>query len=182
MRLTRRLMMLGVVLALALAACSSSSKPVVALDGSPRIPDVSGIVTKADATGITTNANHTYKVSKNLIAFSTYNRKPITLASTVGSFVQMGVKDNTVLWISRIGVVVTTGQTKTVSYQGDLVSVAGSILTFKDGTVLTLDKGLQAPAGVKGSTYANIDAERGVVQGATFAPPAAATTTSRPKK
>jgi hypothetical protein len=157
---------------LALAACSGSSDPVVKLDGSPRTPDAEGVVLEASASGITLDGNREYEVSKKLISFSTYNHEVVPLASTVGAYVQAGLDDRTIVWISKIGPVATDASGhKTVQYQGDLVDVAPPRLIFKDGTVLRLAAGLKPPADPEGPTYAVIDADKHVVQGATFAPP-----------
>jgi hypothetical protein len=165
---TRRVAALATTAAIAVGACSSGSSPVVKLDGSPRTPDVEGVVLKASVNGITLDGNRHYDVSKKLISFSTYNREVVPLASTIGAYVQAGVRDKTIVWISKIGPV---GASHTVQYQGDLVAAKGRTLTFKDGTVLTLAAGLKAPADPEGPTYAVIDANKHVVQGATFAPP-----------
>jgi hypothetical protein len=121
-------------------------------------------------------------VSKKLISFSTYNRQPVQLASTVGAYVQVGLHGDTVVWLGKIGPVAAADAKgrPTVAYQGDLVAVNGDSLVFKDGTVLRLAKGLKAPANPKGPAYALIDAKRHRVQGATFAP-TTPTTTSRSK-
>lgn len=170
-------------LVLLLGACGAGSeKPVVLLDGSPRVPDAEGVVIEASREGITLNRNRTYKVSPELIAFSTYNRKPIQLASTIGDYVHVGLDDGEVQWIALIGVVVVDAEGhKTAAYQGKLVRIDGRRLEFKDGTVLTLQQGLVAPADGLGDVYAAIDVDKGVVQGAQFPPaPDRATTTSRP--
>ncbi len=158
--------------ALLLAACGGGSdKPVVLLDGSPRVPDAEGVVVKASKDGITLNKGRTYTVSPHLIAFSTYNRKAIQLAATIGDYVQIGLDGKEVQWISLVGIVQVDDQGhRTTSYQGTLVAVKGKQLTFKDGTVLRLASNLTAPKDPLGSVYAAIDVERGVVQGATFPP------------
>lgn len=135
----------------------------------------------ASVNGVTLAGGGRYAVSKKLIAFSTYNRKAVPLVSTRGAYVQLGLKDNTVVWLARIGPVSTDDRGhQTVQYQGDLVGVAGTRLTFKDGTVLRLAKGLKAPSDALGPTYVVIDADARRVQGATFAP--ASPTTTRPKR
>jgi hypothetical protein len=170
---TRRVAALATTAALSLGACSSgSSEPVVKLDGSPRTPDAEGIVLKASASGITLDGDRTYEVSKKLISFSTYNHEVVALSSMLGAYAQVGLDDDTVVWISKVGPVATDAAGhKTVQYQGDLVDVRPPRLIFKDGTVLRLASGLTAPEDPEGPTYAVIDAEKHVVQGATFAPP-----------
>ena len=167
MHTTRRVAALATAAAIGVGACGGSSAPVVKLDGSARIPDAEGVVQNASINGLTLDGGRKFAVSKKLISFSTYNRKPVQLISTRGSYVQLGVRDNTVVWLGKIGPV---GPDGTVQYQGNLVDIDGRALTFKDGTVLRLAKGLTAPSDAEGPTYAVIDADKHVVQGATFAP------------
>lgn len=173
----RRVAALGALVACGVAACASQP-PVVKLDGSARVPDAEGIVRSASINGLSLDGNRRFKVSKKLISFSTYNREPVALASTVGAYVHLGLRDGTVVWLAKVGVVSAdaTGH-RTVQYQGDLVTAAATRLTFKDGTVLTLADGLRAPADATGPTYVVIDADKHRVQGATFAPLTATSTT-----
>ena len=169
----------AVIAASALAAsCGSDSSPVVKLDGSPRIPDAEGVVQSATAGGLRLDGNRSFAVSKKLIAFSTYDREPVQLARVRGSYVQVGIKGRTVVWLARIGLV-TLGATgkSVVQYQGNLVRISGRRMSFRDGTVLRLAPELDAPAHVSGPTFATIDPKRHVVQGARFA--SAATSTTR---
>lgn len=162
---------LAAATAIASGACGGSSGAVVKLDGSPRRPDAEGIVVKASINGITLDGNRRFGVSKKLVSFSTYNHDVVPLASTVGSYVQAGVDDGTVVWLGKIGpVAVDASGHHTVQYQGELVDIDAPNLIFEDGTVLRLGKGLKAPADPFGVTYAVIDADEHVIQGATFAP------------
>ena len=157
--------------AVVLAACGGSSDPVVRLDGSPRQPDTEGVVRIASVDGITFEGGRKYRVSKELISFSTYTREPVSLRSTLDSYVQAGVIGGTVVWLSKIGPVSTDAAGhRTVQYQGDLVDIDGRRLVFKDGTVLRLGAGLKPPEDPLGPAYVVIDADKKVVQGATFAP------------
>ena len=176
--------LLAAVGALALlAACNSSSPPAVLLDGSPRVPDVEGVVQKASKAGITLDGNRKFTVSDKLISFSTYNQRVVPVGSTVGKYVQLGVDDGQAKWLALIGVVSTdeTAGGETVRYQGELTKVVGHRFEFKDGTVLRLASNLTAPDDPLGLTYVVIDAKRRVIQGATFQD-RAATTTTRAKK
>ena len=165
----RRVAALLVAVAFTLSACGGSSPAAVKLDGSPRHADVEGIVVTAGASGITLDGQRKFAVSDKVISFSTYNRKLVPLVSTRGAYVQAGVKGNTVVWISKIGPVSADASGhRTVQYQGTLVKVAGAELIFKDGTVLRLGAGLKAPANPLGPVYAVIDADKHVIQGATF--------------
>ncbi len=168
----RRVAALVTTAALSATACGGSADPVVRLDGSPRQADTEGVVLKASAGGITFDGDRSYEVSEKLISFSTYNREPVRLASTRGAYVQAGVKGRTVVWLSKIGPVATDpAGHRTVQYQGELVDVDPPYLVFKDGTKLRLGKGLTPPADPLGPTYVVINADKHVIQGATFAPP-----------
>ena len=171
-----------VALAVIAGACAKqeSSSSAVALDGSPRVPDAEGVVVSASPKGLTLNGGRRYKVSPKLVAFSTYDLKPVALASTVHQYVQIGVDDDTVVWLAQIGIVQTGADGKrTTLYQGSLTRVSANRLYFRDGTVLRLAPGLHAPGDATGQTLAYIDVDRGVVQGATLPP--APTTTTRPE-
>ena len=162
---------LAATAAVFLTACGGSSDTVVKLDGSPRRPDIEGVVRTASIDGITFEGGRKYRVSKELISFSTYTREPVALSSTLDAYVQAGVDGNTVVWLSKIGPVSTDDAGhRTVQYQGDLVDIDGRSLVFKDGTVLRLGAGLKPPEDPFGPTYIVIDADKKVVQGATFAP------------
>lgn len=165
---TRSAVALILMTAISLGACGGS-KAVVRLDGSPRHADVEGVVVNAGAAGMTLDGRRSFKVSDKVVSFSTYNGALVPLASTVGAYVQAGVKGKTVVWVGKIGPVTTDASGhRTVQYQGTLVKVDGSDLVFKDGTVLRLGKGLKAPANPLGPVYAVIDADKHVIQGATF--------------
>lgn len=153
-------------------ACGGSSDAAVKLDGSPREPDIEGIVVKASREGVTLEGGRSYSVSDKLMTFSTYNRKLVPLASMIGAYVQGGVDGKTIQWLSKIGPVIKDDKGHaTAQYQGELVDVDGDRLVFEDGTVLRLQDGLEAPSDALGPTYVVIDADQRVVQGATFAPP-----------
>lgn len=169
-----------IAVAVLLTACGSSSKSVVVLDGSPRVPDVEGVVESVSAKRVRLDGKRSYPVSHDVVAFSTYNRRAVALAGTKGKYVHIGLRHGEVVWVGQIGVVQLNNDSRTVLYQGNLVSVSGRRLNFVDGTVLRLAPGLTAPADVRGNTFVVIDPDRHVVQGATFAP--AASTTTRPEK
>lgn len=168
-----------VALALLLGACSKDDAAPSAFvpDGSARVPDAAGVVVRASAKGVTLRGGRTYKVSPKLVAFSTFNLAPIQLASALNDFVHLGLEGETVVWLARIGPVDTDDAgRRTTLYQGSLTSTRGSLLYFRDGTVLQLESGLHMPDDARGLTTAHIDADSGLVRGAVF-PPAAPTTT-----
>jgi hypothetical protein len=176
----RRVAALATTAVIALGACGGSSGPAVKLDGSPRTPDAEGIVAHASINGITLDGNRRYDVNRQLMSFSTYNRKLLPLVRMIGGYVHVGLKGKTVVWIAKIGVVARDADGHaTVQYQGDLVSVHGTQMIFRDGTVLTLHRGLKPPADAAGPTYAVIDADHHYVQGATFAPKSETTQDAR---
>lgn len=169
----RRVAALATSAAITLGACGGGGAPSadIKLDGTARVPDAEGIVAKASIDGITLDGGRKYDVSKKLISFSTYNLQLVPLVRMIGSYVHIGLKDKKVVWIAKVGVVTRDADKHgTVVYQGHLVSTRGQRMTFRDGTVLTLKRGLTPPADATGSTYVVIDADRHYVQGATFAP------------
>lgn len=154
----------------AILAASCSSEPVVKRDGSLRVPDAEGVVEKVSPTRITLDGGRSYPVSSALVSFPTSRpRRDTKLASTVGSYVQLGVKHAQARWLAVVGVVTTDASGhKTAMYHGTLARVAGTKLVFKDGTVLQLAKGLMTPKNPTGLVYVVIDAQLHVVQGASF--------------
>ncbi|MEY2467605.1 MAG: hypothetical protein QOF21_303 [Actinomycetota bacterium] len=177
----RRLVVLGIIAVAIFGSACSSSPASIKLDGSPRVPDVEGVVQKASAAGITLDGARTYEVSPKLASFSTYNQRVVSLKSTLGKYVQLGVDDGEVKWLSLIGVVnADEAGHQTVVYQGELVAVRDSRFDFKDGTVLRLANGLTPPKDPLGRTIVVIDAKRHLIQGATFQ--GEVTTTTRTKK
>jgi len=161
-------------------ACRSSDEGAFKLDGSPRVPDAQGVITKATPRMIEINGER-YSVDEDAVVFSTYNRKMIGLGQVIGDYVHVGLDGKKAVWVARIGRVLRTDPAKpVVIYQGTLERVAGPRLDFTDGTVLTLAKGLTVPASrAAGNTDVVINAETGRVQGLTL-PPEKSTTSSAP--
>lgn len=142
---------------LLLGACSGGGGDELVLDGTPRRPDAEGVVTAISFQEIRLDGGRTYKVSKELQSFSTYDLAATPMLQRKGQYVQLGVDGDVAEWMAGIGVVVrAAGRKPVVFYNGDLVEVDGDEAVFADGTVLTLAEG--AAAGVpKGPVRAEIN-------------------------
>lgn len=159
-----RLAVCGVVALLATACGGSggSGAPTVRLDGSPRVPDVEGLVARVSLKSITINGR-AYRVSAKLQSFSTYDGSPAALLGRKDQYVQAGVKDNVVGWLAGIGAVIQPAGT--VFYLGDLVGVQKGRAVFRDGTTLAVAPGIDRST--RGRVRAEIDAARRVVTSVT---------------
>lgn len=170
-----------VAVAAVAGACRSSDDGAVKLDGSPRVSDVQGVITQATPTMIELDGER-YEVDKDVVVFSTYNRKIIGLSRAIGDYVHVGLEGKKAVWIARVGRVLRTDPAKpVVIYQGTLKRVAASRLDFTDGTVLTLAKGLTVPASRTArvsDVVINVTTDR--VQGLTLAPAKTTTKSTAP--
>lgn len=159
-RLARAAAAATAVVAIGLAGCGGDDEPAVALDGSPRLPDTEGVVTEVSDDKIVLDGKHTYEVSDDLMAFSTYTLEAIPLAHRKGQYVQLGLDGETAEWLALIGEPLE-GR---VYYTGELEEVDGDNLVFADGTVLTLGDGVKPPAEA-GRMRAVVDPNKRVVVG-----------------
>lgn len=146
--------------AIGFAGCSGDDEPAIALDGSPRLPDVEGVVTEVSDEEIVLDGKHTYEVSDDLLAFSTYTLEAIPLAQRKGQYVQLGLDGDTAEWLALIG----RPLEGRVYYTGELEEVDGDNLVFADGTVLTLGDGVKPPTD-SGRMRVVIDPNKRVVVG-----------------
>ena len=129
-----------------LGGCSKGGDDRVVLDGSPRHPDVEGVVDAVTVDQITLDGGREYKVSPELQSFSTYDLAASPLLSRKGQYVQLGLSGKTAQWMAGIGVVVRApGADPVVFYNGELVETDGDEVVFRDGTVLSLAKGVKPP-------------------------------------
>jgi hypothetical protein len=160
-----RLHVLTIVVVLLVAGCSEGGgKPSLVLDGSPRVPDVEGVVEQISFDRITLDGGRSYGVSKELRSFSTYDLAPVPMLHRQGQYVQLGLDSREVVWMAGIGVVVRApGVAPVVFYNGYLLRVEGDRATFRDGTVLRLGRGVESPV-PSGLLRAEIDPEAKVVR------------------
>ncbi len=152
--------------ALVLGGCRSApADPTadIALDGSPREPDGEGIVEKVSLEEITIDGQ-TFGLSRNLLAFNTYTLEALPVLSTQGSYVQIGVKSDKVVWLAQVARVLTADGEPQAFYRGTLVAKEDRMLTFQDGTVLQASKDLPIPA-VGSIVVADLDVRARVVKG-----------------
>jgi hypothetical protein len=152
---------LALVAVLALAGCSrGEEKAAFALDGSPRFPDAEGVVEEISRERITLDGDRTYKVSKELASFSTYDLGPTPMLHRKGQYVHLGLDGDTAIWMAGIGVVVRApDKPPVVYYNGFLLKVEDGQAIFRNGTVLRLADGVESPV-EQGTLRAEIDPER----------------------
>ena len=153
------------VIAMVMVACSGGGdRDRFALDGSPRFPDVEGVVERISTERITLDGGRSYDVASDLASFSTYDLGPTPLLHRKGQYVQLGVDGDTAEWMAGIGVVVRApGKAPIVYYNGYLLHVQDGRAIFRNGTVLRLADGVKSPAET-GLLRAEIDPARHVVR------------------
>ncbi|MDQ1402044.1 MAG: hypothetical protein QOG03_360 [Actinomycetota bacterium] len=160
----RRLLVVAAAVALVMTGavgCRSTSKPVVNLDGSPRIPDDQGVVTAVSRQRLTLDGTRTYPISPGLQAFSTYTLTVVSVLERKGQYVQIGLNGKTVVWLANIAAVLPTTP-PAVYYQGRLLRIDRTGAVFRDGTVLRLAPELH-PSFTTGRVQARLDPARHVV-------------------
>ncbi len=150
---------------LLLAGCNGGGgPPPLVLDGSPRVPDVEGVVEEISFERITLDGGRSYGVSKELRSFSTYDLAAVPMLHRRGQYVQLGLDGGKVAWMAGIGVVVRApGAAPVVFYNGYLLRVDGDRAIFRDGTVLRLGRGVESPL-PSGQLRAEIDPEAHAVR------------------
>jgi hypothetical protein len=136
-----------------IAACSSgggAATPTtfVAIDGSPRAPDVAGVVDEIaeDFSTIVIDGD-SYGVSDALQSFSSIDGSTQPLRRRLDQYVHAGVDGDTVVWIAGIGAVVEAGERPAVYYQGTVAALDDGRrrIALEDGTVLEIADGVDAP-------------------------------------
>lgn len=139
------------------------------LDGSARVADDEGVVTKLDLEGksLTLDDERSYQVSEQVRSFSALDLSIQPLADAEGAYVQVGLDGETVVWLGRIAKVVPTKPPR-VFYVGRFTRIEdsdkGRRVVFGEGTVLSVADGVEPPEGAEGQiVQAEIDpAERRV--------------------
>lgn len=146
---------------LLLAACSrGGGGEELVLDGRPRFPDAEGVVEEISFERITLDGGRSYRVSKELRSFSTYDLAPVPMLHRKGQYVQLGLDGDKAAWMAGIGVVVRApAAPPVVFYNGHLLRLERDRAIFRDGTVLRLADGLESPF-LEGLVRAEIDPAR----------------------
>lgn len=136
-------------LALLAGACSGGGgDDGFALDGSPRRPDLAGVVTDVSTKDVVVDGGKRRRFADGLASFSTYDLVATPVLHHRDRYVHAGLDGDRVEWVAGIGVVVRAeGRPPVVFYNGDLVEADDGRATFRDGTVLTLADGVEVPAG-----------------------------------
>lgn len=123
----------------------TSPHTFVALDGSPRHPDDAGVLTALDPEFATLvlDGGTVYEISPAMQSFASMDGSTQPLRGRVGQYVQVGLEDDTVVWVAGLGAVVRLeGQPDEVVYLGRIATVLDGTLALQDGTVLQLAKGV----------------------------------------
>ncbi len=142
---------LTMLVLLSVSSCSSDDGPeadvgaVVRLDGSARIPDDEGIATALSRDSITLDGKRTYEVSDDLRSFSTYTRELEPMIGRLGQYVQIGVDDDTMVWMGGVARVVEGDTGPSVFYTGRFREVTVGRFVFTDGTTFAPGKSVKAP-------------------------------------
>jgi hypothetical protein len=152
-RSLRLVLVLGLAIAPLLSACGGDDDGgdhvYVQLDGSPRHPDAEGVVEKvaADFSTITLDGKRTYELARDLQCFATQNGATVPVRGTVGGYVQVGLRGDTVVWLASIADVVRVPNAEPVVYYvGEAIDLTDGALVFRDGTTIRLGPSLHIPA------------------------------------
>jgi len=144
------------------AACSGGGGDTIKLDGSPRVPDVEGVVRRVDLRSVELADGRRFTVERDLQLFSTYSLESLPLLGREGQYVQMGVDGKKVRWMASVGAIVR-GSPPSVFYTGHLLRMEDERLIFRDGTTFRTVR--RYPDALVGSfVIVDIDPDRGVVR------------------
>lgn len=172
-RLRRAALVLAAVSVFGVGGCGDDdggdeAAGFVALDGSPRPADDSGVLTEVadDFSSLTLDGDRRFDIDEDLTSFAAADGSIQPVGRYVGNFVQVGLDDEggTVQWLGSIASVVSTpGEPATAYFTGVLIEVDDEgRLVFRSGTVLEADGSVVVPD-VPASVVATIDVESGTV-------------------
>lgn len=148
--------MFALGLAVAMTSCAEGAPPRLVLDGSPRFPDVEGVVIAVSREQVTLDGRRTFDLDPKLQSFSTYNLAGTSVFERKGQYVQLGVRGTRAYWMAGIGTV-SGGETPSVVYVGSFTGVRRGRAVFKDGTTLRLGRGFRPDIAVATRVSATID-------------------------
>jgi hypothetical protein len=144
-------------------ACSSDGDDGrVVLDGRARLPDAEGVVAAVDREHIVLDGGRRYELVEKPQSFSTYTLATVSLLQRKGQYVQVGFDGDRVAWVASVGAV-TRVDPPVVYYNGVLRRIEDGRAFFRDGTVLTLGRGVRAPVRT-GFVRAEIDPDAHTVR------------------
>lgn len=158
----RRLMFVAIGMLLLVACVRQEEKPASILDKGPRYPTDEGVVTDINFERMELDGSRVYRISEAIESFTTRSHDVTPLLSWKNRYVHVGVNDQReAIWVAGIGVV--TGDPRVVVYTGafERVDAKGRAI-FRDGTVLQLGEGVQAPS-KKTEVVVNIDPSKHAV-------------------
>lgn len=151
------------VVVLSLVSCQrGDDSEALVLDGSPRRPDVEGVVRDVTFSSLTLDDGRRFTIDRSLQSFSTYTLESLPVLGRKDQYVHLGVDEDKVRWIASIGPVVK-GSVPSVFYTGTVLRIEERQVIFRDGTVLRSRD--TVPAEVKGAfVVAEIDPSGRVVR------------------
>jgi hypothetical protein len=117
------------------------------LDGSPRVPDVEGVVRAVDRSHLELDGSRRYPIGDQLQSFNSRTMNAMSVLQRKGEYVQVGLEDGVAVWVAAIGAVVPL-ERPTVFYQGKVDGTRNGRVVFEDGTTLRLASGVKATKGL----------------------------------
>lgn len=173
--MTRRLgLLLATLLCLFGAGCGddgdgggeASPTTFVSLDGRPRHPDVEGrlVSVAEDFSTLQLDGDREYEISPDLQSFSAADGSIQPLVRWKDQYVQIGLEDDTVVWLGGVSSVVEAPGSPAVAYvTGVAVEADGSELVLRSGAVFRLADDVEAPKSFPVAVVLTIDVERAAV-------------------
>ncbi|HEX9682199.1 MAG TPA: hypothetical protein VGA13_03900 [Acidimicrobiales bacterium] len=153
-------LLLGVVVA---GGCARGGEPPdLVLDGSPRLPDAEGLATVVESDRIQVGGVD-YRVSPDLVVFSTHNLELTPLLRWEGAYVQVGLDGDVVAWLAGVGGVIS-GEPPSVLFTGQIDMLDGDRVMFRGGTVFRLEPAATRSFAPGSFVIAEIDPVRGIVR------------------
>lgn len=133
------------MVALLLVGCESDEPTLSVANDSPRFPSDEGVVTSINATELELDGKRRYPIDPEVLSFKTFKGHEVTpLAHWEKRYVHVGVRDDTVVWVAGIGIVLP-GPPEEVFYPGVVKGSKDQRVVFEDGTTLALAEGVQMP-------------------------------------
>lgn len=162
--MTLRIFGIAILVAVITPACDrGDGETAISLDGSPRRPDVVGVVGAVDLERVTIGTR-SFSVSPDLRCLATASRRTVPLLGRKNQFVHAGISGDEVVWIGSFGPVAQIGdRPPAVLYVGTVKSLPRPReVHFSDGTLLPLGEGVSAPA-LSSRIRAEIDPRSGTI-------------------
>src|SRR5436309_2764558 len=102
---SRAALAVGVSLVVAAAVGCSSGSPALVLDGSPRYPNIQGVVAKVAGDRLVFDDGRSYRLDPNLNSFSTYSLVTLPVIQVQGRYVEGRAQGDSIRWIETVAAV-----------------------------------------------------------------------------